>query len=176
VQKTNDNEKIRIRMIQDVNPDFPFLLSQDERKNTYLLKGQDYDAMTNPQGAISAICDTGVHLGVKPNEFEFLEAPEWVLIAHKKFEMIRMQKEIAECEELLAKEKLAYDGLLRALALVSGYYKKIFSGLDDEKAIVIRPDGIKMIKKFIQSMDDFINNLNRLNNLEQTEGGDRNVR
>jgi len=34
--------------------------------------------MANQHGAISSLCDNGEWLGVKPGEFELLDAPEWV--------------------------------------------------------------------------------------------------
>ena len=72
------NDNIRIRMLKTVRPDLSFLLRQDER-DMILYEGNVYNAVSNPQGAICGICDNGKKLGVKPKEFEFIEAPEWVI-------------------------------------------------------------------------------------------------
>lgn len=72
-------DKIRIRMLKTVRADMPFLA----KPGTIARKGQDYNAMTNRFGAISAICENGEILGVKPGEFEFTEAPDWLLKIHK---------------------------------------------------------------------------------------------
>jgi hypothetical protein len=42
----------------------------------------EYQAISNKNGAISGLCENGEYLGVKPGEFEFVEAPEWVLKIH----------------------------------------------------------------------------------------------
>jgi hypothetical protein len=42
----------------------------------------EYVAYTNPHGAISGLCDNGERLGVAPGEFEFIEAPDWILEKH----------------------------------------------------------------------------------------------
>ena len=51
---------------------------------TILRAGKKYEAKTNKNGAISGLCDNGEYLGVKPGEFEFIEAPQWVLDIHSK--------------------------------------------------------------------------------------------
>lgn len=73
------NETIRIRMTRTVRPDIPFLA----KPGTILRDGMEYPAMTNRNGAISGLCDNGEDLGVRPGEFEFVEAPEWVLAKHR---------------------------------------------------------------------------------------------
>ena len=73
-------DKIRIRMLKAVIPDF-YLLA---RPGTLLLTGKEYDAVSNRNGAISGICENGEKLGVKPGEFEFVSAPEWILKIHGK--------------------------------------------------------------------------------------------
>ena len=105
VESKTTNNKLRIRMMQTVKPDLPFLLTHNTKLVGIVLEeGKEYDAATNPHGAISGICENGEHLGVKPKEFEFLEAPEWVLKAHGKHEMIRLQAELekykAEAEKI----------------------------------------------------------------------------
>ncbi|WP_088187566.1 hypothetical protein [Desulfosporosinus sp. FKA] len=72
--------QIKIRMLQNVRPDFIFLA----KPGTILRQGLEYDAMTNPNGAISGLCDNGEYMGVKPGEFEFVTAPEWILEIHRK--------------------------------------------------------------------------------------------
>lgn len=47
--------------------------------DTFLLEGHEYDATANNNAAIAAVCNNGQILGVKPGEFEFVKAPEWVL-------------------------------------------------------------------------------------------------
>jgi hypothetical protein len=95
-------DKIRIRMMQTARPDLPFMLRPEE-KDMILYEGKEYDAVTNRNGAISGICDSGKHLGVRPREFEFLEAPEWVLRVHGKFEMIRLQAEAERLNQVIDK-------------------------------------------------------------------------
>lgn len=68
-------KNIRIHMLENVRPDFLFMA----KPGTILRAGQIYDAVSNPHGAISGICENGETLGVKPGEFEFIEAPDWVL-------------------------------------------------------------------------------------------------
>ena len=63
-------------MKRTVRSDFPL---GGIKQGTVLKADQEYYAYSNPQGAISGICDNGEKLGVKPGEFEFLKAPEWVL-------------------------------------------------------------------------------------------------
>lgn len=92
------SDKIKIRMIQTTRPDLPFIPRPDEQ-GMILYEGKEYDAVTNPHGAISGICENGKQLGIRPKEFEFIEAPEWVLKAHSKYEMIRLQKEIEELKK-----------------------------------------------------------------------------
>lgn len=44
----------------------------------FILAGGEYEAKANKNGAISALCEGGEYIGVKPGEFEFVEAPEWI--------------------------------------------------------------------------------------------------
>lgn len=67
---------IKIRMTRTIRSDFPL---GGIKPGTVLKADQEYYAHSNPQGAISGICDNGEKLGVKPGEFEFIKAPEWVL-------------------------------------------------------------------------------------------------
>lgn len=66
---------MRIRMVCNVRPDFPFLCPS----GTILRIGKEYDAITNPNGAVIAICENGEKLGVKPNEFVIVEETEQAL-------------------------------------------------------------------------------------------------
>ena len=65
---------IRIIMKTDVLPDIPFLA----KPGTTLRAGKEYKAEANKNGAVIALCENGEKMGVKPGEFEFLEAPKWL--------------------------------------------------------------------------------------------------
>lgn len=78
VNREKSKDIIRIRMLQNVRPDLIFLA----KPGTILRVGLEYDGMTNQNGAISGLCENGEYLGVKPGEFEFIKAPEWVLAIH----------------------------------------------------------------------------------------------
>jgi hypothetical protein len=67
-------DTIRIRVLQTVRGNFIL-----EPNHAVVEQGKEYPAKANKQGAISALCDNAEWLGMKPGEFEFLEAPEWVL-------------------------------------------------------------------------------------------------
>lgn len=66
---------MKIKMLCNVRPDLIFLA----KPGTILRAGMQYEAVSNKNGAISGICENGEALGVKPGEFEFVEAPQWVL-------------------------------------------------------------------------------------------------
>jgi hypothetical protein len=76
------NDKIVIRMLKNVKPDI-FAFFEPENVNVIAKEGETYNAQSNRYGAISVIID-GKMLGVKPEEFEFLEAPSWILEKHGK--------------------------------------------------------------------------------------------
>jgi hypothetical protein len=76
-------EKIKIRMIKNVRPDLMFGM-QMGKPGTILRHGFTYQGTSNKHGAICGLCGNGEILGVKPGEFEFVEAPEWVLEIWKK--------------------------------------------------------------------------------------------
>jgi hypothetical protein len=71
--------EIRVRMSKTVRPDIPL-----GPPGTIALVGEVYEAESNPQGAISVVCKNGEKLGVKPGEFEFIDAPQWVWDLHLK--------------------------------------------------------------------------------------------
>lgn len=78
--------KIRIRMLVNILPDvipgtFKLL---GGKPGTVLQAGREYEAQSNKNGAISGLCENGEYMGVRPGEFEFVEAPEWVLKIHGK--------------------------------------------------------------------------------------------
>jgi hypothetical protein len=75
--KSNTITKIKIKMLRTVRA--CYLISPP---GTILRKGEEYDAKTNKNGAISGLCNNNEWLGVKPGEFEFVEAPKWVLDIH----------------------------------------------------------------------------------------------
>lgn len=70
---------MKIRMIRNVRSDIPFI----SKPGTILRAGMEYAAISNQHGAISGQCDNGEYLGVKPGEFEFIEAPRWILKIHE---------------------------------------------------------------------------------------------
>lgn len=69
---------MRIKMLENVVPAFPFLA----KTGTVLFAGVEYKAKSNPHGAISGLCENDEWLGVRPGEFEFVEAPDWVREIH----------------------------------------------------------------------------------------------
>lgn len=66
---------MKIRMLRTVRPDIPFMAPP----GTVLRAGKIYPATANRLGAVCGICDNLQPLGVRPEDFEFIEAPEWVL-------------------------------------------------------------------------------------------------
>ena len=84
----SENQKIRIKMLETVCPyqDFGVLgrlmAARDGAKDRALLAGAVYDATANKNGAVSGITEEGIAIGVKPGEFEFVEAPEWLKKIH----------------------------------------------------------------------------------------------
>jgi hypothetical protein len=67
-------DKIRVRLLQNVRG-----LGFISPPGTIARDGYEYEGYSNDNGAISAILPNGEKLGLMPGEFEFLEAPEWVL-------------------------------------------------------------------------------------------------
>lgn len=63
---------MKIRMLETVHPNFPFL-SAYFSTGTVLFCGEVYEAVQNKNGAVCGICENGQKLGVKPGEFEILE-------------------------------------------------------------------------------------------------------
>ena len=47
--------------------------------DTFLCAGLEYEATANRNGAISAVCENGVKMGVRPGEFTFVSAPAWII-------------------------------------------------------------------------------------------------
>lgn len=64
---------MKIRMLETVRPDL--LLA---KPGTILRAEEEYEAESNKNGAISGLCANGEYLGVRPGEFVFTEAPDWV--------------------------------------------------------------------------------------------------
>ena len=86
--------KITVKMIKEVTSD-TYILNWQEKDNNEKIrakKGDIYDAMSNPYGAIFAIMKNGKTLGIKPGEFEFIEAPEWVLEKHRSIKQKKSYK------------------------------------------------------------------------------------
>lgn len=69
---------IRIRMKTDMLPDVLPGIPSLAKPGTILRAGKEYEAEANKNGAVIAICENGTRMGVKPGEFEFLEAPKWL--------------------------------------------------------------------------------------------------
>lgn len=67
-----------IKMLRNVRADY-FLA----KHGTILRYDNEYEAKSNKYGAISGLCDNGEWLGVKPGEFEFVEAPDWIIKIHE---------------------------------------------------------------------------------------------
>lgn len=65
---------MRIKMVQDVRSDLPFLSTP----GTILRFGKIYDASANKHGAVCGKCENGEMLGVRPGEFEFVSLPKWL--------------------------------------------------------------------------------------------------
>jgi len=76
-----------IQMTKNVMPDWPIFLTDPSKANMIARAGQIYNASTNKNGAISVDFDNGDKLGVKPGEFEFIDAPDWVLDIHRKYKV-----------------------------------------------------------------------------------------
>lgn len=64
---------MKIRMLETVRPDLPLA-----KPGTILRAEEEYEAESNRNGAISGLCANGEYLGVRPGEFVFTEAPDWV--------------------------------------------------------------------------------------------------
>ena len=67
-------------MLETVRPDLPFLA----KPGTLLVAGEEYEATSNRFGAISGLCENGEYIGVRPGEFVFTDAPDWVQSIWKK--------------------------------------------------------------------------------------------
>lgn len=65
---------MKIRILETVRPDILFIA----KPGTILRCGEEYEATSNKNGAICGVCENGEKLGVRPNEFEFVELPQWV--------------------------------------------------------------------------------------------------
>lgn len=74
-------KRIRVRIIKTVKPDMRMLLPDAGASRT-ANPGEEYDADSNQNGAVSIIFPNGDKLGVKPGEFEFIEAPDWLRKLH----------------------------------------------------------------------------------------------
>jgi hypothetical protein len=119
---------IKIRMLKTVRSDLPYMIAV--KPGTILCEGKEYAGTSNPHGAISGICDNGEALGVRPGEFEFIEAPEWILEKHRNIiprHLFRVECQILETFDIYA--------------------------IDQEKAEEIAAEKIK--EKYENDADDF---------------------
>ena len=73
-------QMIQIRMLRTVRPELLFLA----KPGTVLHEGEVYEAKANVHGAVSGLCANGEYLGVKPGEFVFVQAPDWLIDIWKK--------------------------------------------------------------------------------------------
>lgn len=71
---------IKIRMLENARPELLFLA----KPGTVLRRGKVYEAKSNPRGAVSGLCANWEYLGVRPGEFVFVEAPEWLITLWRK--------------------------------------------------------------------------------------------
>lgn len=72
-------EGLRIKMLKTLRPNSFFFIATGTPVDTVLIEGHEYAATANSNAAVAGICDNGQTIGVRPGEFEFVEAPEWVL-------------------------------------------------------------------------------------------------
>lgn len=97
---------IRIKMLKTVKAEIPpyFEFGFPGLRDTDLIAYKDrlYYATSNRNGAISAIIGDKL-LGVKPDEFEFVRAPAWVLEKHGKL------------SEIMGRDRVYYMGKERVL-------------------------------------------------------------
>jgi hypothetical protein len=76
-------DHIKIRMLKTIRPDPEITRLLREPENTILEKGQIYEAKTSPHGTVSALALNGQWMGIVHGaEFEFMEAPMWLLKLH----------------------------------------------------------------------------------------------
>ena len=71
---------IKIKMLKTVRPELRFLA----RPGKVLQEGEIYVAKANTRGAVSGLCANGEYLGVRPGEFVFVQAPDWLIDIWKK--------------------------------------------------------------------------------------------
>ena len=86
---------IRIRMLTTIRPDLIFLATP----GTILREGMEYQATANKNGAVCGICENGKELGVKPDEFEFVELPQWLYDIWSKHSPITSATIVADGKE-----------------------------------------------------------------------------
>lgn len=100
------SETIKIKMLETVRPDLAGIIPTPKIK---ALKGEIYEAHVNMRGAVSVLIkDENEHLqmlGVKPGEFEFVEAPAWVLEKHGKLTPVYDELKL-KCEKLVSEIEL----------------------------------------------------------------------
>lgn len=64
-------------MIHIATPDGELRILNDDYDFERLIEEYaGYEAIANKNGAVSSICENGVRLGVKPDEFDFLDREE----------------------------------------------------------------------------------------------------
>lgn len=90
--------EIKIKMLTTVRPDTIMgWLPIQNKLNICAYAGESYEAESNAHGAISVAID-GNRLGIKPEEFEFIEAPSWVLDKHIEYYNSKKAKLLEDME------------------------------------------------------------------------------
>jgi len=120
-----ESERIIIKMIKTARPDLSMFFKIDPA--TVAEIGKEYNATSNPNGAICAICANGEQLGIKPGEFEFVEAPEWLIKIHAG--IIKKLKFRCEAQIMIEKEFIAEDEEM-AEKMMDDYMMEEFADLD----------------------------------------------
>ena len=100
-----ESEKIVIKMIKTARPDLSMFFKIDPAVVAEI--GKEYNATSNQNGAICAVCANGERLGIKPGEFEFVEAPEWLIKIHAR--IVLKPKFRCEAQVIIEKEFIAED-------------------------------------------------------------------
>jgi predicted nucleic acid-binding Zn-ribbon protein len=96
-------DNIKIKLMGKITSDLPINLFKEISAEAGV-----YEATSNPQGAISVILENGKRLGIRPGEFEFIEAPAWVLEKHGKLSE-KYDGLVAEVEKLKQENKAEFD-------------------------------------------------------------------
>ena len=75
-------DEITIKMLETVRGGEGMVSILKINPGTILREGKIYPAKSNKNGAVSGLCDNREWLGIKPGEFRFVVAPDWLLKIH----------------------------------------------------------------------------------------------